>query len=589
MNAAVLSAAVSLAAIAFPLVLALAISIPGLRSWALRVAPLAALPALGVAVGVPQPSTIELPSLLLRAEFYGPDAPTRGFLLLTAVLWLAAGWFARAYLEADSRAHRFWLFFLISMASNVGLVLARDVVSFYTLFTLMTLAAYGVIVHEQSREARYAAHVYFVLAFAGELVLLTALYFIVGNDTSMTLEGARRAVADSPHRDVLGMLLFVGFGIKAGVVPLHVWLPLAHPVAPTPASAVLSGAMIKAGLLGWLRFFPLGIASLAEVGGLCAGLGFVAAVFAALVGATQRRAKTVLAYSSISQMGIMTMVVGMLIASPQTAQESLPAVVFFAIHHAFAKGALFLGTSVAHVASQRRAVGLVTLGLAVSALSIAGAPFSSGALAKVGLYAAVERAAEPWHLLGTLLSVAAIGSTLIMVRFVVCAAPRASSDQAAPRPGLWMPWLALVTCDLLIVFVAPVEAAPLADLVKANKVWSATWPVLAGGALAAAAWYGRSHGLRPVAIPAGDLLVPAQALGGRLWRQGVAAGQRVRALVRPRSADPIGTLLLRGSDRIMHTLERAQRALGRYEVIGSLLAVLLLTMIATLTALSARK
>lgn len=74
------------------------------------------------------------------------------------------------------------------------------------------------------------------------------------------------AVAASPLRNELIVLLLVSLGIKAGLVPLHVWLPLAHPVAPTPASAVLSGAMIKAGLLGWLRFIPFGLAAWPEAG-----------------------------------------------------------------------------------------------------------------------------------------------------------------------------------------------------------------------------------------------------------------------------------------------------------------------------------
>jgi len=91
---------------------------------------------------------------------------------------------------------------------------------------------------------------------------------------------------------------------------LHFWLPLAHPVAPTPASAVLSGAMIKAGLLGWLLTLPLSETALPQWGTLMIMVGALASIGAALIGVCQHQAKAVLAYSSISQMGLITIMVG---------------------------------------------------------------------------------------------------------------------------------------------------------------------------------------------------------------------------------------------------------------------------------------
>jgi formate hydrogenlyase subunit 3/multisubunit Na+/H+ antiporter MnhD subunit len=120
----------------------------------------------------------------------------------------------------------------------------------------------------------------------------------------------------------------------AGVYALHVWLPLAHPVAPTPASAVLSGAMIKAGLLGWLRFLPLGEAATPGWGNVCTIAGLAAAFDGVLVGCTQDNAKTVLAYSSISQMGFMTMAVGVGLTVPAVWTQALTATALYALHHA---------------------------------------------------------------------------------------------------------------------------------------------------------------------------------------------------------------------------------------------------------------
>ncbi|MGE5306870.1 MAG: proton-conducting transporter membrane subunit [Alphaproteobacteria bacterium] len=111
-------------------------------------------------------------------------------------------------------------------------------------------------------------------------------------------------------------MILTAFAIKAGALGLRFWLPLADPAAPVPASAVLSGAMIKAGLLGWLRFLPLGEASLPGFGYFVIAGGLGAAFFVTLIGVTQKNPKTLLAYSSISQMGIITTGVGTGLVQP---------------------------------------------------------------------------------------------------------------------------------------------------------------------------------------------------------------------------------------------------------------------------------
>ena len=103
--------------------------------------------------------------------------------------------------------------------------------------------------------------------------------------------------------------LILGFGLKMGLVPLHVWMPLAHPVAPIPASAVLSGIIVKAGVIGLIRFLPLEVPS-PDWGMALVGLGLLTAFYGVLVGLTQPHAKTILAYSTVSQMGVVAAVLG---------------------------------------------------------------------------------------------------------------------------------------------------------------------------------------------------------------------------------------------------------------------------------------
>jgi formate hydrogenlyase subunit 3/multisubunit Na+/H+ antiporter MnhD subunit len=141
----------TLTTVLLPLLLALGLVARALRPAALALAPWAALP--GLALAVTGGTEIDLPWLLLGTRL-GLDGTSRAFLLFTAVLWLAAGPYARAYLEDDPRAPRFFAFFLATMAGNLGLVLAQDIASFYLFFALMTFAAYGLVVYTGTDEAR---------------------------------------------------------------------------------------------------------------------------------------------------------------------------------------------------------------------------------------------------------------------------------------------------------------------------------------------------------------------------------------------------------------------------------------------------
>src|SRR6516225_7782006 len=117
------------------------------------------------------------------------------------------------------------------------------------------------------------------------------------------------ALPASPWRDPTLVLLIAGFGLKAGLVPLHVWMPLTYPAAPAPAGSVLSGAVVKAGVIGLIRFIPLDHGT-PGWGEALAIAGLLSAFYGVAVGITQANPKTVLAYSSISQMGLIAMVVG---------------------------------------------------------------------------------------------------------------------------------------------------------------------------------------------------------------------------------------------------------------------------------------
>lgn len=148
----------------------------------------------------------------------------------------------------------------------------------------MSFASYGLVTHERTPRVRYAGKVYIILVIIGEVLIFSGMagIAVLAGTTSFNALGSNWV--EMRWGVWFFSAIFAGFGIKAGVLPLHVWLPLAHPAAPTPASAVLSGAMIKAGLLGWLRFLPVGEIALPGLGTICIVLGGTASIAAALYG-----------------------------------------------------------------------------------------------------------------------------------------------------------------------------------------------------------------------------------------------------------------------------------------------------------------
>lgn len=500
-------------ALVLPLVLAVAMIPKTSRLLALALAPLAALPALGLAIfgDTGEDSGAELPWLLIGMKL-GLDETTRVFLLFTALLWTIAGVYARYYLAGDENRHRFFAFFLLTMTGNLGLIMARDLASFYLFFSLMSFSAYGVIVYDATQRARRAASVYLIMTIIGEAFVLPAVVIAASVTDSIDLAEVYVGVAASPVQDIVIALALIGFGVKAGAIPLHLWLPLAHPAAPTPASAVLSGTMIKAGLLGWVLLTPVGEIELEGWGTLVMSAGLAAAFYGVLVGLTQRNPKTILAYSSISQMGFMTMALGVGLAVPSAWSLALIAILVYATHHALAKGALFLGVGVAETttgSSWER--WLVAAGLLVPALALAGAPLTGGAIAKAELKAAVELAPAPWSVwLGSMLPLAAVGTTALMGRFLLLVWPRAKMEGKSPPVGLWVPWAASLICVSGIAFLVP-EDSTAAWLVF---YFEDLWPVAVGALLVGATWLAvRKLGTRiGPEIPEGDLLVPVSRL-----------------------------------------------------------------------------
>lgn len=346
-------------------------------------------------------------------------------LAVTALLWLLAGVYSwQAYQKNPGEAHlaRYLRCWLLTLTGNFGVLVAGDIASFYSFFALMTFAAYGLVIHFETRPALFAGRIYIAMAVLGEALLLSGLLWgahLITDDISPLLRELPRAISASEQGPWVALLLFTGFGVKAGLAGLHWWLPLAHPVAPTPASAVLSGAMIKAGLVGWMLTLPLGefsvmAADYSNIAWLAIGLGLIGAYGAAAMGVFAQQAKTVLAYSSVSQMGMLTCMLGVGWLYPQFWLAIFAAMLAFAMHHGVNKTLLFLGVGI-RKRIPAAFVPLLLVLMAIPALNLIGLPFTSGAYAKDLFKAVLTELPQP--LIYAIFSYAALATTALILRF----------------------------------------------------------------------------------------------------------------------------------------------------------------------------
>lgn len=500
----------------------------------------APLPALALALW-PGELSFTLESWLLGG-LWQLDAARRPWLLFSALLWFLAGYYARGYLSAerhsasvgDPSAFRpllgFTLLWSLTLFGNLLLILAEDIPSFYLGFVTMTLSAYGLIVHNRQADARHGGFAYLIMALLGEALILGGLLWSAGSAEALTLSELRAGIAEAEQGLWMATLLWLGFGIKAGVIGLHVWLPLAHPVAPTPASAVLSGVMVKAGVLGWLYTLPLGNAEagLAQLGEVIVAAGMIGALLAALLGVAQRHPKAVLAYSSVSQLGMLASLVGVGLVTPGLWPALLAPVTLFAGHHGMTKGALFLGVGISEHPPRLPPWLIVTL-LALPALSLGGA-LTSGLVAKGFIKEVLQEGGH--STLVSWLSVAAVGSTLLVARALWRQWRRRGEPSTSLHSPMFLAWLFAVLAAAGVPLWLPIDATsvPWPSLEKLpGLMWPAGLGLSLAGLVLLVAKLGRGEWEKFSRLPAGDLWWVYAALARRLFALFDRLGDRLAA------------------------------------------------------------
>ena len=278
----------------------------------------------------------------------------------------------------------------VFLASMAGVVLADDAYAFMVMWETMALSSYFLVTaNHRIAEVRGAGYLYITMARLGAIAILLCFGVLQAGTGDYSFANMR-AQTLSPFWASIGFGLAVfGFGAKAGILPLHVWLPEAHPAAPSPVSALMSGVMLNTAIYGMLRVsFDLLQLQLWWWGALLLALGLATALFGVVFAAVQTDMKRLLAYSSIENMGLLFVGMGLALiffghGMRPMAALALTATLYHVLSHAFFKSLLFLGTgSVLHATSQRS---LGKLGGLIRSMPWVGWLTLLGVLASTGL------------------------------------------------------------------------------------------------------------------------------------------------------------------------------------------------------------
>ena len=311
------------------------------------------------------PSSMVLPIGMPDLPFHlRLDALSAFFMLLLGGAAFGITVYATGYLRSMAAGHLALLtmWYHLFLAGMVTVLLADDAYAFMVAWEVMALSSYFLVTTDHKiPEIRRAGFLYLLIAHVGAVSLLLAFGVLQGGHGAYTFDYMRSAELTPFWASITFLLALFGFGAKAGLVPMHVWLPEAHPAAPSPVSALMSGVMLKTAIYGLLRVtFGLLNVQLAWWGTLALALGLITALYGVIFAAVQSDMKRLLAWLSIENIGVILAAFGLTLifhtdSKGALAALTLTALLYHSLNHAFFKGLLFVGTgSVLHATGERR-------------------------------------------------------------------------------------------------------------------------------------------------------------------------------------------------------------------------------------------
>ncbi len=346
--------------------------------------------------------------------------------LVTAFLWVLSTIYAISYMTIEEDRVRYDFCVLATLAADLGVLLAGDFMTLFIFFEGLIIFPYFLVAHKGTKECLRGANMYLYLGVVTGLSLLAGIVVLYTTTGSVAIAQVAKGIGLVPSvKYLITFLMIIGFGGKAGLFFEHIWLPNAHPVAPTPASALLSGAMIKAGAYGIFRVVNLmflpeyhdGLAHLkqwatmANIGYVIIWVGTLTMFLAVCSALITGNSKRMLAFHSVSQMGYIVLGIGCAAYMGKDGAMGLAGAVYHIVNHALFKASLFLCVGAVYFRTHEldmyklgglwRNMPVMAIGLLIAVCGISGIPGFNGFASKTLLHHAILEAYEhSAHLLG---------------------------------------------------------------------------------------------------------------------------------------------------------------------------------------------
>ena len=322
--------------------------------------------------------------------------------VLTGAIWLITTIYSKEYFQQDRNRNRYYLFMLLTEGATMGIFLSADFFTTFIFFEIMSFTSFVMVMHDETKEAMRAAYTYLAVAVLGGLVTLMGLFMLYQKTGTLQMDLLQQFMAQQTDKSAfygIGVLVFFGFAAKAGLFPLHIWLPNAYTLAPAPASALLSCLLTKTGVFGIMMITAKIFFHDAPWGNFMLILGMITMLMGAILALFSVNLKRTLACSSMSQIGFMMVGIAMQgILGEHNALAASGTLLHF-INHSMLKLVLFLSAGVVfmnlHELDLNKIKGfgrdklLLKVVFLMALLGIGGIPLWNGSVSKTLLHESI--------------------------------------------------------------------------------------------------------------------------------------------------------------------------------------------------------
>ena len=318
------------------------------------------------------------------------------YALIGGTMWLCTSMLSRQYFAHHyHNRNRYYFFFLMTLGATLGVFLSADLFTTFIFFEVMSFTSYTWVAHDETPGALRAAQTYLAVAVIGGMVMLVGLFLLknaLGTLAISELHAAAEGCADRGTLWAAALCILLGFGAKAGMFPLHIWLPKAHPVAPAPASALLSGILTKTGVFGVIVVSVNLFRESAAWGNLLLALGLITMLGGAVLAVFSVNLKRTLACSSMSQIGFIVTGIAMSCLLGEENALAARGALLYMLNHSLFKLVLFMAAGVVYMNLHKlhlddvrgfgRGKPLLHFAFLMGAVGLMGVPLFSGYVSK---------------------------------------------------------------------------------------------------------------------------------------------------------------------------------------------------------------